>query len=532
MSQPTKKQHVLTRAVDADVIATSDAYSKELDLQIGRYFYATNTPFLHADHSEFKKMLNALRPGYKGPTSYQIGGPILNEVYDDILKECKNTIQGQTVCMSLDGWSNVHNEPVVCCSIITQNGESFLVDTIETGAESHTAEYLKTMALKAIKKTETQFEVKVKSFVTDNTGNVQKMRSELEKQIGIIQYGCSAHILNLLAKDLEIPSATSNIIKVIKYFRNKHVPSGLYRDAGGKKLVMPLEIRWSTMNNALKSFLDNRGVLVQLCQDHKDAIESDIIKIVNDAQIAINANDLIARLDPIAIALDRVQRDYTTISICVEVWHKLEMDLSQQPLSVKKSFFKRKNMALGPIHYLANIMDHRFLGRHLTSTQKGEAFEYLNNINSAFIPFVMSLMSKVTPFPKYFFGDHFRVTPPITWWKSVPVADLDWPDKSTFLQLCEQLHSAVASTAAIERTFSSFGLIQSDLRNRLGNQKASKLVFMFKCMNQNIDKKKTNLEWAWEPDRSEESEVSVTNIDINSINGSSDDDMPISMLIK
>ncbi|KAK9718151.1 hypothetical protein QE152_g23347 [Popillia japonica] len=130
-----------------------------------------------------------------------------------------------------------------------------------------------------------------------------------------------------------------NILKVIKYFRNKHVvPSGLYRQSRGKKLVMPLEIRWSKMNsNALKSFLENRGVLIQLCQDHKDVIESVTIKIVNDAQIELNSNDLIARLDPIPIALDRVQRDHTTISICVEVWHKLETDLSGKSLLVKKN---------------------------------------------------------------------------------------------------------------------------------------------------------------------------------------------------
>lgn len=246
--------------------------------------------------------MNSLRPGYNGPSSHQIGGPILNKVYEDVLSECRIKLQGETVCMSMDGWSNIHNEPLICCSIITQNGESFLVDTSATGAQSHNAENLKTVALEAINKTENQFNVKVRSFVTCNTGNVQKMRSELEKHIGIIQYGCLAHILNLLAKDLEFFSATSNIVKVIKYFRNKHVPSGLYRQAGGKRLVMPLEIRWSTMNNALKSFLDN-----------KEVIETDIIKIVNDAQVAINATDLVSRLEPIAIALDRVQRDYTTM---------------------------------------------------------------------------------------------------------------------------------------------------------------------------------------------------------------------------
>lgn len=175
-------------------------------------------------------------------------------------------------------------------------------------------------------------------------------------------------------------------------------------------------------------------------------------------------------------------------------------------------------MALGPMHYLANIMDHRFLGRHLTTTQKGEAFEYLNNVNSSFVPFVMALMSKESPFPKYFFGDHFRLTPPITWWKSVPVLDSDWPDKNAYLDLCEQLHTAVASTAGIKRIFSSFGLVQSDLRNRLGNQKASKLVFIFKYINQNVAKKKTNLEWAWEPVISEDNVTpNVIDIDINNL---------------
>lgn len=117
-------------------------------------------------------MLGALRPGYNSPSAYHIGGPILNEVYEDISAECRNILKGQTVCMSLDGWSNVRNEPLVCCSIINQNGESFLVDTFETGAESHTAEYLKNIALQAIKKAKSQFQVKIRSFVTDNTGNV------------------------------------------------------------------------------------------------------------------------------------------------------------------------------------------------------------------------------------------------------------------------------------------------------------------------------------------------------------------------
>jgi len=59
--------------------------------------------------------------------------------------------------------------------------------------------------------------------VTDNAANMHKMREQLARsdELGmpdIITYGCSAHILNLLAHDIEIPGIKSNIKKIIKYF--------------------------------------------------------------------------------------------------------------------------------------------------------------------------------------------------------------------------------------------------------------------------------------------------------------------------
>jgi hypothetical protein len=189
--------------------------------------------------------------------------------------------------------------------------------------------------------------VKVGSFVTDNAANVEKMRKELTHDVHVIQYGCSAHLLNLLAQDINVPVVTANILKVIKYFRNKHLPSALYKQKQGKKLIMPLEVRWNTMNDAAKLFLDNRGILVQLCQDHRDIIDADISKIVNDMNIVTNAGDLMASLNPIAIALDRIQRDNTTISVAVEVWKKLEEDLRGQAPNCEKMLLSKKGHGFG-----------------------------------------------------------------------------------------------------------------------------------------------------------------------------------------
>ena len=45
----------------------------------------------------------------------------------------------------------------------------------------------------------------------------------------------------------------------------------------------------------------------------------------------------------------------------------------------------------------------------------------------------------------------------------------------------------MASSASIERVFSSFGLVHSKLRNRLGVEKAGKLVFLHKILNRDVD---------------------------------------------
>lgn len=95
------------------------------------------------------------------------------------------------------------------------------------------------------------------------------------------------------------------------------------------------------------------------------------------------------------------------------------------------------------------------------------------------------------------FGVHFKNTASLIWWKSLTIEESEWPDKNNFVSLYEQLLTAIGATARMERYFSTFGIVQSNLRNRLRNQKAGKLVFIFKYLNQNQNqsKKQTSLKW-------------------------------------
>ena len=122
-----------------------------------------------------------------------------------MLTYCKDQLGIETVSMALDGWTNVHNEPIVCVSVTSETGQTFITGTIDTSGYSHTCEYLQDVALKAVRATEEQFACKVGSFVSDNAANMLKMRNNLadDSESDTVSYGCSAHYLNLWQKMLK-----------------------------------------------------------------------------------------------------------------------------------------------------------------------------------------------------------------------------------------------------------------------------------------------------------------------------------------
>ena len=108
--------------------------------------YATNGPFSLVEHNEFIKLMSMLLPGYKPPTCYDISGRLLDEVHTSMLADCKDQLGGETMSKALDGWSNVHNEPVVCVSVTSEKGQGFITGTMDSSGYSHTSEYLQEIA--------------------------------------------------------------------------------------------------------------------------------------------------------------------------------------------------------------------------------------------------------------------------------------------------------------------------------------------------------------------------------------------------
>jgi hypothetical protein len=88
--------------------------------------------------------------------------------------------------MSLDGWSIVHNEPIICATVITSDSDIYLVDTVYTSGHAHKSEYLVEVAVCAIKKCETTFGCHVRSVVTGNAANMATMISEIKEKTSML----------------------------------------------------------------------------------------------------------------------------------------------------------------------------------------------------------------------------------------------------------------------------------------------------------------------------------------------------------
>ena len=363
-SLPSVKKQKMAANLGSYVTKTSEREKKALDVQIARLLYATNTPFQFVEHDHFKKLIHMLRPGYYPPSRHAIGGPLLDEVYEDVYASCKEKIEGKTVSMEMDGWSNIHNEPVVCCSVTTSAGDTFLTSTIDTQDNRHTADNLEVLAEAAIKKAEEDLGCKVKSFVTDNAANMKKLRSQLEESLPIISYPCSAHVADRLAKDIDSSDVKADIVAVAKYFRNHHLPNAWYKQAGGKELSIPCQVRWNSVNDCLQAYVDNWATLVTVVEAHREEIDSNICEKVLDINLKHQAMEHLSKMKPIAVALDRLQRDKCHLSDAVVIWKELQGKFDDMSVSLSDlmRFEARMSTTLTPAHYLAYRLDPRYHG--------------------------------------------------------------------------------------------------------------------------------------------------------------------------
>ncbi|XP_023235337.1 uncharacterized protein LOC111634730 isoform X3 [Centruroides sculpturatus] len=213
--------------------------------------------------------------------------------------------------------------------------------------------------------------------------------------------------------------------------------------------------------------------LLEVCDENRLVIHKDIVVKVQNLEIKRGAEDLLTCLKIIAVALDKMQRNDCTISEGIELWFGVQSDLQQLGTTgVTQPAKDRFDMAITDYHFLANLLDPRYQGAKLTDSMKDAALTLCHAHYPDAMPSVLKYLAKTSPFLQHMFAESVLTNiTPLTWWQSLRDR-IDEP----VLKLVTQLNTAVASSAGIERIFSTYRLVHTKLKNRLEQEKAAKLV--------------------------------------------------------
>ena len=162
------------------VIKTTGALKSRLDLLVATFFHSCNIPFSVVEHPSFKALMEALCPGYQVPTRKQLSGNLLDDVTAEQTDSMRHCLNGRIVTLAQDGWSNIHNDPVLATCVTTDSGTYFL-DATDTGSMPKTDDNCKELCQASIAKAQTDYGCTVRNIVTDNAKSMEKMREALQK---------------------------------------------------------------------------------------------------------------------------------------------------------------------------------------------------------------------------------------------------------------------------------------------------------------------------------------------------------------
>ena len=152
---------MVTPSIDRFAYRTTHAEKQLIDLQIARVFYACNIPFSVVENVHMKKLMHMLRGGtYKPPSRHEMGGQLLNDINEESEANMASELEGHHVTLIQDGWSNIHNQPIIG-SCLHNGKDAYFIRSIDTGSEKKTAEYCSKIAEDEIDYCEKTYKCKV-----------------------------------------------------------------------------------------------------------------------------------------------------------------------------------------------------------------------------------------------------------------------------------------------------------------------------------------------------------------------------------
>ncbi|GBP55912.1 hypothetical protein EVAR_43704_1 [Eumeta japonica] len=169
-----------------------------------------------------------------------------------------------------------------------------------------------------------------------------------------------------------------------------------YKEAGGKALVLPQDVRWNTLADCLESYVNNWHYLVKVCSEHRSILDLTIVRKGQDVEFKENVENYLKKLKKVAIALDLIQKDLCVLSNCTHIWKDLlSSDWLPEEADKLKARFKA---AMTPAHCAAYILDPNYNGDGLSEEEDTIGMEFLDSSCPNAMKDVLAYRARSYPF--------------------------------------------------------------------------------------------------------------------------------------
>ncbi|XP_065224145.1 uncharacterized protein LOC135848237 [Planococcus citri] len=478
-----------------DLMSTGE--NEILSDMMSKAIIVSGCSFRMFDHDLWKEFFNRIRPSFKIPPRKAIAKQHLEKHYEEMIcnvnEKLKNSDNFHLQC---DGWSNIRNEGIINFMICLP--EPVYIKFVATGSERHTADYIRSEIEKILLE---YGPAKFTTIIGDNAKNFQKALNDIKlKYPHITPLRCTAHTLNLLCEDImqmgPIKAFFENTNQIINHIRKSQVLNSMLK----RRLKLYVKTRWGTIENSLTSLLDSKFELQSLAINPnasmmKKSVQDDLLSadfwtnVQCLREVLLPITSLIVKIEGDGLYMHTINEEMKTLEHTFN--EKLSAASTSAPIfksaddsmcqSLKAKFIARKEWMVQPIHYAAVLLNPNDMGKSLSPGELMQGMEFISefaaqrNIIEATDAYngavneLADYRSKANAFKHDFLWKAAVDSKMdiLSWWRGLC-------GHTSLSKIAVSILTAAVTSAATERSFSTFSFIHSKKRNRLSTETASK----------------------------------------------------------
>ncbi|RDX44053.1 hypothetical protein OH76DRAFT_1360237, partial [Lentinus brumalis] len=445
-------------------------------------------------------------PGVPLPTRQALAGRICDAEADRIIDNMKARLRGRYSTGQSDGWKNIAKTSIIA-SMVNAEYEPHILHAHDVTHERKTAENLLVIVEAEIDFCEEILEMIIAAWCTDGGGDCAKMHKLLlQKRPHLAAPHCWSHQVRLSVGDylkVKTPAvAVLNLtLEVIEWFNNHTLALGLLRKQQlgqyGKilALIRPAPTCWTAHYHSSGCLLETEEAIRILILSSKSALVAcagkeraqkdkaqTLLSQIEHPQFWSLLRDVHSHLEPLAIATNATQGDNARLDVVLITLGNLYLTYSDTTrfdavtratmhrsleMRWKKSGRERELYILATLFHVG-ICRRAFRQNNPLLTPQGlEAVEFSTHTVSSLIMYIMPAVSSSVQ------GKPVNM---INVWRALDSQSSG--GRNGLVKFTMLVLSIVPNSAAIERLFSRLGIVQNKYCNRLGPEKARKVVLV------------------------------------------------------